>query len=299
LFGVIPWVKNEIFRSSSLIEAFRSSELLKFIVGLISKCKTMRTICFLFTLVLLTACISRDKNAANKDWIQLFNGKDLQGWDLKISGHPLNENYKNIFGVENGILKVSYAGLDSFRGEFGHLFYKQKFSKYILRIEYRFVGEQCPGGASWAMRNSGAMLHSQSAASMGLKQDFPVSIEAQLLGGLGAGERPTANVCTPGTDIDIDGKQVASHCTNSHSKTYDGDQWVQVEMIVLGDSIIHHIIGTDTVISYTHPRIGPEMKDPGFTVADGTPLTEGYIALQAESSGVEFRKVELLDLSDR
>jgi hypothetical protein len=244
---------------------------------------------------LLMGCVSKKE----AQWIQLFNGKDLTGWDVKITHHPLNDNYKNIFRVENGLLRGTFQDLDSFRGEFGHIFYNQKFSDYILRVEYRFTGEQCPGGPSWGIRNSGAMLHSQSAESMGLDQDFPVSIEAQFLGGLGSGERTTANVCTPGTDIDMEGKPVEAHCTNSHSKTYDGDQWVTVEMIVHGDSIVHHVIEGDTVITYGRLRIGPGLKDPGFTVADGTPLKEGYISLQAESHTVEFRKVELLDLGGK
>jgi hypothetical protein len=229
----------------------------------------------------------------NKEWTPLFNGKDLTGWDLKISGYPLNENYKNIFSVQDSILKVSYNQLDSFRGEFGHIFYKQKFSSYKLRLEYRFVGEQCPGGAEWALRNSGVMLHSQSAESMGIDQDFPVSIETQFLGGLGTGERSTLNVCTPGTDIDMFGAMVDGHCTNSESGTYHGEQWVRAEMVVLGNTIIHHIVNGDTVISYSHPRIGPEMKPADYPIPDGTPLKEGYIALQAESHNVEFRRVEI------
>ena len=244
------------------------------------------------------ACKPASEKVTEAQWIQLFNGKDLTGWDIKISGYPLNENYMDIFRVEDSILKVSYEKLDSFRGEFGHIYSKQKFSHYKLRIEYRFVGQQRPGGPEWAIRNSGVMLHSQSAESVGLDQDFPVSIEAQFLGGLGQGERPTANVCTPGTDIDINGQPVADHCTSSASRTYDGDQWVSVEIVVRGDSIVHHIIEGDTVISYTRPRVGPEMRPDNYPVPDGTLLREGHIALQAESDHVEFRKVELLDLSE-
>ncbi len=256
----------------------------------------MRTVWIALTCMLIWSCGS-PKELAETNWIRLFNGTDLTGWDLKITGYPLNENYKGIFSVEDSILKVSYNNLDSFRGEFGHIFYKQPFSHYRLRIEYRFVGEQRPGGPGWAIRNSGVMLHSQSAESMTLEQDFPVSIEAQFLGGLGEGERSTLNVCTPGTDIDFNGQMVEGHCTNSSSKTYHGDQWVTAEITVLGDSIIQHVIGGDTVLTYTHPRIGPEMKPEGFSIPDGTPLKDGYIALQAESHNVEFRKVELLDLS--
>ncbi len=197
--------------------------------------------------MLLVLSCKNGTRQPDPQWISLFNGKDLTGWDIKINKHPLNENYANLFRVENGILKVSYDQLDSFRGEFGHLFYKQKFSKYKLRVEYRFVGEQCPGGPEWAIRNSGIMFHSQSAESMGLNQDFPVSIEAQFLGGLGTGERPTLSVCTPGTDIDIDGTMAPDHCNSSSSKTFDGDQWVTAEIDVYGDSVIHHLVNGDTV----------------------------------------------------
>jgi len=141
------------------------------------------------------------------------------------------------------------------------------------------------------------MFHSQSAQSVGLNQDFPVSVEVQFLGGLGKGDRPTLNVCTPGTDIDISGVMAPDHCTSSSSKTYDGDQWVTAEVVVYGDSIIHHIVNGDTVITYERPRISPGMKPADYPVPDGTLLKDGYIALQAESTPVEFRKVEILDLS--
>jgi hypothetical protein len=257
----------------------------------------MKTMTVLLSILMLISCHEGSKKT-EPHWVSLFNGQDLTGWDIKINKHALNDNYGNMFRVVNGILKVSYDQIDSFRGEFGHLFYKQKFSKYKLRVEYRFVGEQCPGGPEWAIRNSGIMFHSQSAESMGLNQDFPVSIEAQFLGGLGNGERPTLSVCTPGTDVDILGFMAPDHCTSSSSRTFDGDQWVSAEIDVYGDSIIHHLVNGDTVMTYSKPRVGPSMKPEGYPVPDGTPLKDGYFALQAESTPVEFRKVEIMDLSE-
>lgn len=248
-------------------------------------------------LILLLLCGSLQQPQPASEWVQLFNGKDLSGWDVKITGYELNDNYKNTFRVEDGLLKVSYDEYEDFNGEFGHLFYNEKFSHYILRVEYRFVGEQVPGGPDWAFRNSGAMLHSQSAESMGLDQEFPVSIEAQFLGGRGEGERTTANLCTPGTHVVMDGELVTEHCINASSKTYHGDQWVTIEMEVRGDELIRHVIDGETVIAYSQPQIGGEFVTDDFPLAEGTPVTEGYIALQAESHPIEFRKVELLDLS--
>lgn len=232
------------------------------------------------------------------DWIPLFNGTDLSGWNVKIAGYELGDNYNNTFRVEDGLLKVSYDDYDEFDGQFGHLFYEQTFSHYILRVEYRFVDEQVPGGPEWAFRNSGAMLHSQSAESMGVEQEFPISIEAQFLGGRGEGERTTANLCTPGTHVEMDGKLVTEHCINATTKTYHGDQWVTVEMEVRGGELMRHTIDGETVIEYSKPVIGGEFVTDDYPVPEGSPVTEGYIALQAESHPVHFRKVELLDLSD-
>jgi len=236
---------------------------------------------------------------ARKDWVQLFNGKNLDGWDVKITGHDLNDNVGNTFRVENGVLKTAYDQYGpSFGERFGHLFYRQKFSHYLVAVEYRFVGDQAPGAPEWAFRNSGIMVHSQSARSMARAQDFPISIEVQFLGGKESGERPTANLCTPGTHVEMNGTLVTQHCVNSSAGTYRGDGWVRVEVEVLGDTGIRHVIDGRTVLAYQKPQVGGgnvSRFDPAVKV-DGTPLAEGYIALQSESHPIEFRKVELLNL---
>ncbi len=199
----------------------------------------------------MAACTPGTHSREEENWIQIFNGKDLDGWDIKFTKHPLNENYLNTFRVEDGMLVVRYDQWDSIRGEFGHIFYRQPFSHYKLRVEYRIVG-----GPAWAFKNSGVMFHSQSAESMLPDQEFPVSIEAQFLGGDSVGDRPTANLCTPGTHVVLDGKLFTPHCTQSTSKTYRGEEWVSVELVVLGHEIIHHIVDGDTVLTYSKPQIG-------------------------------------------
>ncbi len=252
----------------------------------------------------LTADPSRAQGSVNpKDWLQLFNGKDLKDWTIKFARHDPGTNLHETFRVEEGLLKVRYDKWKGFAGEFGHIFYREPFTHYRLAAEYRFVGEQvtgAPAGLEWALRNNGLMLHSQQPKTMLRDQDFPISIEVQLLGGLPHGKpRSTANLCTPGTNVVMDGKLVTRHCINSKSKTYDGDQWVRVEVLVHGDELIRHVVDGETVLEYTKPQIGGgEVKpfDPAIKV-DGTPLTGGYIALQAETAPVDFRKVELLNLA--
>jgi hypothetical protein len=259
----------------------------------------MRPLILLVCLFILAAgCVVRPQTDPDK-WIQLFNGKDLNDWSVKITGHPLNDNYGNTFRVQDGKLTVSYDQYQAFDEKYGHIFYKKKFSAYLLELEYRFVGQQVAGGPGWATRNSGAMLHSQDPATMGLKQDFPISLEMQLLGGDGQHERHTANLCTPGTNVVMNGKLFTPHCIESNSKTYHGEQWVRAGALVLGDSIIHHIVEGDTVITYQKPQMGggnANNLEPGV-MKNGALLREGYISLQSESHPVEYRKVALFDLS--
>jgi hypothetical protein len=247
-------------------------------------------------------CTSFACGAADEEWIQLFNGRDLAGWTPKLSHHALGDNYGNTFRVEDGLLKVRYDRYpDGFKMTFGHLFYDKPYSFYRLRIEYRFVGQQAPQGpGAWANRNSGIMIHSQPPQTMTKEQDFPISIEAQLLGGLSDGKaRPTANMCSPGTEVVYQGSIYPQHCLDSASKTYDGDQWVQMELVVLGAAQITHFVNGAKVLEYSLPQIGggvvanfdPEAK------RDGELLNGGYIVLQSESGPLDVRKIELLDLT--
>lgn len=251
------------------------------------------------SILLAAAVVSVAPAQTGEDWIQLFNGKNLDGWTPKIRGHELGDNFGNTFRVVNGAIQTGYEAYGEFNERFGHIFYKDPFSYYRLAVEYRFVGEQSEGGPGWAIRNSGLMLHSPTPETMGKDQNFPISIEVQLLGGLAEGERTTANLCTPGTHVVRDGKLLTRHCTNSTSETYRGEQWVRTEILVLGSSVFRHYVEGDLVLEYEMPQYGGrnvEGHDPKDQ-PDGELMSGGYISLQSESHPVEFRKVELLNLA--
>ena len=277
--------------------------------------KTALTLLLLTLSVTLTVAQSRKKKSpprtSKREWVSLFNGKDLTGWDIKIAGQPLNDNYKNTFRVDSNMIRVMYDQYDTFDGKFGHLYYNKPYSYYMLRFTYRFRETQTKGGASWNVRNSGVMVHSQSAASLTMGQDFPVSLEVQTLGGLSDGKtRHTANLCTPGTQVYLKDNLTPDHCIDSRSKTYNGDQWVTITAVVLGDSVVHHIMEGDTILTYRKPQISAyfitdgrnDWKSNHVDNADywisraGQPLGSGYIALQAESHPIDFKNIELLDL---
>lgn len=241
---------------------------------------------------------SQERSAETAKWVSIFNGRNLDGWTPKFKGFPLGVNFNDTFRVENGVIKVSYDKYDKFGNHFGHLFYREKLSDYRLRVEYRFVGEQSPEGPGWAFRNSGAMLHCQAPESMSVDQDFPVSVEIQFLGGNGKDKRSTGNMCSPGTHVVMDGKLITQHCVNSTSQTYHGDQWVTMEIEVRGGKLIRSYVNGEKVLELTDPQLDDKDADAQKLLSSGSPkmLTAGYLALQAESHPLEFRKVELMKL---
>lgn len=265
-----------------------------------SRCSVAQVI----SIWLVTACAMIGAEDSGKgEWIQLFNGKNLDGWVPKIRYHAMGENYGNTFRVEDGILKVGYnnQAYPEFKETFGHLFYKQPFTNYVLRAEYRFVGKQVKGGPGWAIRNSGLMLHGELPETMDVDQDFPASIEVQLLGGDGKNKRTTANICTPGTHIEFKGKLTKQHCISSTSETYHGEQWVTVEVEVRGHASMKCIMEGETVFELNHPVLDDRDAHSKLLIgANGGDkrLFGGSISLQSESHPVEFRKVELKRLED-
>ncbi len=254
---------------------------------------------FIISAILPESASSQDAETAppENEWEALFNGKNLDGWTPKFTGHDLGVNYNNTFRVEDDLLTVSYDEWDQFDGVFGHLFYKTPYSHYRIRATYRFIGEQVKGGPEWAIRNNGLMLHSQKPETMPKDQEFPVSIEVQLLGGNGKDQRSTANLCTPGTNVVMGDSLFTLHCTNSNSKTYHGDQWVTVEVEVKGDEIINHFVNGQSVMQYTKPQYDKQDKTAQPLISGEDLLIDsGYITIQAESHPTQFKSIEIREL---
>lgn len=249
------------------------------------------------TLGFLTETGSAQSGRAER-WIPLFNGRNLSGWTPKIKGYLLGENFGNTFRVQDGAIKVSYDGYGGkFENRFGHLFYRNPFTSYKLRLEYRFTGEQLPDAPGWAFRNSGVMIHSQAPESIRKDQDFPVSVEVQFLGGDGKNERTTGNMCSPGTHVVIEGKLVTQHCVNSKSKTYHGDQWVRFELQVHPNGKIVHLVNGEKVMEYEGAQLDENDADAKQLIKNGEKMLKGgFISLQSESHPIEFRKIELAPL---
>ena len=244
---------------------------------------------------LLISCAA----AQEAKWTSIFNGKDLEGWTPKIRGLALGEDPKKTFVVKDGAIAVTYENYADWGDAYGHLFHKTKLSNYRIRLEYRFTGDQVKGGPGWATQNSGIMLHSQDPKTMGKDQDFPCSLEFQLLG-KGNSVKTTGNLCTPGTYITLDGKVNKTHCMNSKFPTLPLGEWVKAEAEVRGGKLVKHLINGQEVMQYTDLKLdeGDANAKPLIEIQGNNDLTEGYISLQSESHPVEFRNIEVMELKE-
>jgi 3-keto-disaccharide hydrolase len=253
------------------------------------KSKAALALCLVFSL---------SAAAADDGFKPLFNGKDLTGWTIKIAGRPLGENYLDTFRVEDGILKVNYDQWQKFDRHFGHLYSNQPYSNYILRLEYRFTGKSPEDAPPWAKLNSGVMIHSQSPLSMTLEQEFPASMEFQFLAAGASAGKQTGNVCTPGTNLEMNGKLLEDHIIDAKSKFYPLEEWVNVEVEVHGNQEVIHRINGQEVLRYQHPQLDPRDESAQRLLAAGAPLqlSFGHIALQAESQPVWFRNIRIRQL---
>ncbi len=252
--------------------------------------------------LVIVSCKDQSENAEKfetDDWITLFNGKDLEGWTPKFHHHETGENYADTFRVQDSSIVVAYDGYDTFNERYGHLFYNKAFESFHLKFTYRFTDEWMQDAPSYTYRNSGVMFHSQAPETILKEQDWPLSVEYQMLAEAEPGKpRPTGNMCSPGTDVYFNGEKSNDHCINSSSETYTWDTWVEADLIVYSDSLIIHKVNGNEVLRYSKTQIGGDVAhgfDPELKI-EGTALKSGYIGLQAEGQGVVFKNIRLKEL---
>lgn len=260
----------------------------------------LKIVIILSLVLLVNSCTSNSTKKEKSEWKYLFNGKNLDGWVAKICNYDVGDNFANTFRVHNEIIEVNYDGYDGkLNDRFGHLFYNKSYSSFHLKFEYKFTDEWLEDGPIHTYRNSGVMFHSQDPKTILKNQNWPISIEYQMLADEDKGERPTGNMCSPATEVYYKGEVSPVHCIKSSSKTYPYTQWVKGEIIVYKDSIIKHLVDGEVVLEYSKPHIGGKVVknyNPAIKI-DGKALTEGYIGLQSEGQGVLFKEIKIKELN--
>lgn len=260
----------------------------------------LRSSLIIFAVVTATAAFAAETEADSGGWHSLFNGRNLDGWTIKIAQHTLGENYADTFRVEDGMIKVAYDKYGKFDQQFGHLYTDSPYSHYVLQLEYLLTGTVMADAPSWTKCNSGVMIHSQSPLSMTVEQLWPVSMEFQFLADGTSAGRQTGNACTPGTNLEKDGSLLTDHIIESTAKLYPLDTWVAIEAEVHGnDEVIYRVNGVE-VLRYQHPQLDPRDPDAQRLLAAGNPpqLGFGHIALQAEGQPVWFRNIRIKPLEE-
>ncbi len=253
---------------------------------------------FLITGALLALLASRETMAQEK-WQPIFDGRTLDGWTPKVTGHPSGDNFADTFSVRDGAIRVSYERYGPFNYQFGHLFYKVPFKAFRLRLKYRILAEAAKDAPPWGRSNSGVMFASQSPQSMALDQWYPASVEFQILGRNENDPKPTGSVCTPGTNVTIKGEKLKTHCATSSGPIVPNGTWVDLELDVLPDGQVAHIINGVEVLRYDHVELNllDLTSEPliGAQKGNRTPMG-GYIALQSEGHSIEFKDIALQEI---
>jgi len=257
----------------------------------------MRNLTSLLLIIATSALLSFDAAPSKSSWKPIFNGKDLNGWKIKIAGFPVGENFGNTFRVENAILSIRYDQYgENFNNRFGALYFDRKLKNFRLKLEYRFVGETAPGAPVWGFRDSGIQYLGQDPATVELNQQFPVCVEFNLHGGNGKEERPTGELCTPGTTIEIKGKKNENFCTVPEVKrTFHGDQWVTAEIQITDGKVTHFANGEEIMHGGNARYDAKHEFGKKFIQQNAGILTEGFVSLQSNSHPIDFRKIEILE----
>jgi hypothetical protein len=202
----------------------------------------------------------------------LFNGRDLAGWEADVPARDENAHAPDSFVVRDGLL----VSLGEPRG---HLLTKQAYRDYRLEVEYRFPGK---GG------NCGILVHASQPRA--LYEMFPQSIEVQMNSG------DAGDFWCIQENIEVEDME-------TRRPREDGQEWGGAEgdarrILNLTDDSEKPLGEWNTMVIEARGRsitvwVNGDQVNRGF---DAT-TDRGRIAIQAEGTEVEFRRVEIGPLS--
>jgi hypothetical protein len=206
--------------------------------------------------------------------IPLFNGKDLSNWDVDVPARDTNPNAPPSFTVRNGML-VSLGNPE------GHLITKDRYKNYRLEVEYRFPGK--PG-------NCGILVHASRPRA--LYKMFPQSIEVQMH------SENAGDFWVIQEDIEV--PDMEKRRPRKPGEKWGGAEGDARRILNLTDGSEKPLGQWNTMVIEARERTIKVWVN-GQLVNEGSNATadHGKIAVQAEGTEVEFRKVEIGPLSSR
>jgi hypothetical protein len=196
----------------------------------------------------------------------LFNGKDLSGWHVDVPDMDNNPSTKNPFIIRDGML-VSLGNPK------GHLITDSIYKNYRLRVEYRFPGK--PG-------NCGVLVFASTPRA--LYKMFPKSIEVQLM------HENAGDFWCIQEDIEVPEMEKRRGPKNE----WGVSEGKQRRVVNLTDNSEKPLGQWNTIVIECKGNtikvwVNDSLVNDGFNCT----ASQGQIALQAEGSEVEFRKIEM------
>lgn len=202
--------------------------------------------------------------------INLFNGRDLSGWHADVPEMDTNPAAKTPFIIRNGLLvSLGTPG--------GHLISDSEYHNYRLRVEYRFAG--VPG-------NCGVLVHASTPRA--LYHMFPKSVEVQMM------HKNAGDFWCIEEDITV--SDMVRRRGPKEEWGINGDKKRRILNLTDGSEKPVGEWNTMTIECVSNSIkvwVNNDFVNYGFNCT----AAKGHIALQAEGSEVEFRKVELMPIT--
>ena len=245
----------------------------------------------------------------NGHWKQLFNGKDLTGWDTYIgpdlddkgkpvTGKPLglNNDPRHVFTIvkENGENIIHISGEN-----WGAISTTEEYENYHLQLQFKW------GVLSWGQKknkkkDSGLLYHSVGdfGADYGAwmrSQEFQVEEGNTgdywgVAGGMAdipAIKKPDSTYVysADGTLLTFSqGSKQGRHCIKNGDAENPSGRWNTLDLYCHGDTSIHVVNGKVMMVLYDNRQL---------TNGQELPLTKGKIQIQSEGAELYYRHIQI------
>lgn len=252
------------------------------------------------SLIALSLAVGLAANETPSETIDLFNGRDLDGWQVVVGDSGFVDD-QSVFQVVDGAVHVYKDAIDGSEQPFGYLLSEDEYSDYRLSLEYKWGRKKFPPrGGFEDVRDAGVCYHVQAPFVI-----WPTSAECQIQEG-DTGDvwvikvRATSTVhpeimnywpadeggvkLTKGGGSDEYQRFLRSYC-------YEQPGWNRVELVIRGDHATYIINGR------VANRVS-DLKRWDESSSSWQALDRGRILLQAEGAEIFYRNVTLQPLGD-
>jgi len=249
----------------------------------------------LIILLFVGSVRAQESTHSKKGFVPLFNGKDWTGWDLKLRCGDA-ELAKQVYAIENGMIHVYKDFPDTFELNTGvnrthGLFYTQKkYSKYILKFEYKWGTKIANNFAQWQY-DAGLYYHVYNDAI------WPRGIEYQIRYDHTKNKNHTGDFWASGTSFQLfkdengafllpkQGGKAIHVKFGGHSAKADAkfnalnNKWNKCEVIVMSDKYSIHKLNGEIV-----------------NMATDLSQSEGILGFQSETAEIYYRNIRIKEL---